>query len=275
MCPLKSCHVVGSPAFQVAASALKIAKDDGADAGNVTPDIFAIDAIGVPLILTIDVVSIPFIFITYNSIQVLSGLKRKIYLPLAWVNVSQNVYPTILTTLPAAVGASVSINPPVAADIYIGDPNLDSFTYAVSIETNPLINIEVGSFSLAGYKQIPNILVETEVSVAFAKYQPPPDLVTNCPKAIASNATSLYNTSPEWYLSFQSCKFPNTDVTPSLIEPVSGIGLNPPTIVLPETLKTSDLLPLTPLPIINNDELYQKVTDAKEEPDLDFSDPFE
>jgi len=29
------------------------------------------------------------------------------------------------------------------------------------------------------------------------------------------------------------------------------------------------------LRLINNDELYQKVTDAKEEPDLDFSDPFE
>ncbi len=29
------------------------------------------------------------------------------------------------------------------------------------------------------------------------------------------------------------------------------------------------------LRLINDDELYQKVTDAKEEPDLDFSDPFE
>jgi len=29
------------------------------------------------------------------------------------------------------------------------------------------------------------------------------------------------------------------------------------------------------LRLIDNDELYQKVTDAKEESDLDFSDPFE
>jgi hypothetical protein len=29
------------------------------------------------------------------------------------------------------------------------------------------------------------------------------------------------------------------------------------------------------LRLINDDELYQKVTDAKEEPEIDFSDPFE
>lgn len=29
------------------------------------------------------------------------------------------------------------------------------------------------------------------------------------------------------------------------------------------------------LRLINDDELYKKVTDAKEEPDLDFIDPFE
>ena len=77
---------------------------DAAVSAKVTPDILVIDVLFIPFILLTAAISTPFIFITYNSIQVLSGLKYTIHLPLVCTEFAQNKLPIILTTFPAADG---------------------------------------------------------------------------------------------------------------------------------------------------------------------------